>query len=183
MMSRLLLALVLALPASLAVSLAAQLSPAFAAPAEIRVTLGASEPVGSVNVRQFGFNLYRAELWTRDAKAFSWGRPFALTLHYNRSFSAELLVDSSIAEMARLSGRPEAAFGGLAGKLRRCFADVAAGDTITGFSRSASAASFFVNGRKSCDVNHAGFSRDFFGIWLKPAARNPQLARMLQGNS
>lgn len=156
---------------------------ASAAPAEVRSMLAADNPTGSADVRQFGLRLYRAELWTRQAGPFSWSEPFALTLDYKRAFDTDTLVRASIDEMARVSGKSRGSFADLAPKLARCFADVRAGDRITGFSRSADRASFFLNGRKTCDVNHAGFRQDFFGIWLTAGARDPRVARILRGSS
>lgn len=79
-----------------------------AQPPELRGLVGAARPAGCSDYRFLLWEFYRAELWS-DAERLP-GEAFALSLTYRASFSRDELVDSSIAEMARIAGRSEAAF-------------------------------------------------------------------------
>lgn len=143
--------------------------------------VGASDlrQVGRDDVRFWGFNLYTAELWS--AGDFAFDRPFALTLSYKRSFTAEELAVASVKEMARISGRPVDDYIALSGELEGCFADVAPGDRITGLSHDGDRASFYYNGEQSCEIAQPGFARSFFGIWLGDRARDARVRDSLLG--
>ncbi|MBI1187031.1 MAG: hypothetical protein GC206_06825 [Alphaproteobacteria bacterium] len=132
-------------------------------PAEVERAISGAQLVGQSPYRFMVWNVFDAALWS-ESGAFSWESPFALTLTYRRAFSAAALADRTIDEMRR-RGVEEA--DGLRGQLVRCFADVNAGDRITGVSVSPSRARFFHNGRERCTLDSAGFSRAFFGIWLE----------------
>jgi hypothetical protein len=149
-------------------------------PEVVRALPSDTRRLGGEDVRFWGFNLYTAELWTTGA-GFAFDAPFALTLSYKRSFSAEELAAASVKEMARISGRPAADFAEIGGELEGCFEDVEAGDRITGLSHDAENASFYYNGGQSCEITHPEFARLFFGIWLGDGARDADIRERLLG--
>jgi hypothetical protein len=136
---------------------------------------------GADDVRFWGFNLYKAELWT--AGDFAFDAPFALTLNYKRSFTAEELAVASVKEMARISGRPVEDYSELSSELEGCFADVEEGDRITGLSHSGDRATFYFNGLQSCEIESPRFAEVFFGIWLGEKARDAGTRASLLGLS
>lgn len=155
----------------------------WSAPAEVQSTIPHAERKGQANYNLLGLPLYSAELWTDKNKPFSFEEPFALTLTYQRSIKASLLSWASISEIARIENRSKASFDLLGRKLTDCFSDVNDGDKITGIAQSASAVSFFYNGKKRCDLSYPRLRERFFGIWLGPKTRDVQAAQKLKGNT
>ena len=145
-------------------------TPAWATPPELAGLVGAARPAGCVEYRLLIWDLYRAELWS-DAPRLP-GPRFGLTLTYLSDFSRDELVDSSLDEMTRMSGRPAAAFATARDELRRSFRDVDEGDRITAWRDGPDRVRFFVNGRETgaltADVDL------FLGIWLGTATRHPE---------
>lgn len=134
--------------------------------------------VGSA-VYSFGpFKIYEATLSSASGEYVP-GQPFALTLEYFRSMSAERIADVSIEEMARLGDMPKNDLEPLREQLERCFGDVSSGDTLKGVWESRDVAVFYRNMTFSCRVDHPSFSENFFSIWLGANSRFPQKANKL----
>jgi hypothetical protein len=161
----------------------AAIAPAWAQPAEVGRALPNAERVGTASYDVLSVRLFSAELWANGG-AFSWERPFALSLTYQRSARASTLINRSIREMSSRGAGNAGALAPLRAQLARCFTSVARGDRFTGLSTGADTARFYLNGAHRCDVRWPGFRRYFFGIWLAgrdgPAAR---LSAQLRGES
>ena len=79
-------------------------------------------------------------------------------------------MESSIKEMARLSGTPPARFAAARQQLAEAFRDVGEGDRITAWRAGPDRLVFFVNGRET-----GALTRDvdlFLDIWLGPETRH-----------
>lgn len=121
--------------------------------------------VGEARYQILMLPLFRAELFASDG-AFSWERPFALTLTYDRAMRADALIDRAVREMSgRGAGNPRD-LAPLRAQLATCMRDVADGDRVTGVSTGANGARFYHNGAQECEIRWPGFRRQFFGIWL-----------------
>lgn len=145
---------------------------------EIAAELGASRMLGEARFQVLAWPVFDAELWSAQS-AFSWDRPFALSLTYKRDIDGDALVARSVnsmAERTRIDQREP-----LTALLRDCFADVRTGDRFTGVSLDADRARFFLNGRQTCDVSWPGFRRAFFGIWLDARGRDRAFSTRLTG--
>ncbi|MGQ0531973.1 MAG: hypothetical protein ACT4OF_04670 [Caulobacteraceae bacterium] len=157
--------------------------PASARPAEVGRALPHAQMVGEASYEVLSVRLFSAELWA-DRGAFSWNRPFALSLTYERAARASALVNRSIREMTQRGAGSARTLAPLRTQLERCLPNVARGDRITGVSTSANTARFYVNGAERCDLRWPGFRRYFFGMWLAgrdgPAAR---LSAQLRGEA
>ncbi len=134
------------------------------APAEVAAHLESTQKQGEADVRLFGFNLYRAELWT-DRNGFSFDRPFALSLIYKRGFTARQLASRTVDEVAKLENVSVETHAGLQA-LEQCFRNVQPGDRITGVAIDRDRAHFYWNGQQTCEFTYPEFTRRFFGIWL-----------------
>ena len=137
---------------------------------------------GSGNTSFFGLRLYRATLWTsgatpQDAAGVLAG-PHALMLRYVRDFSRDTLVESSLREMKRL-GATEAELVRWKDDLVRVFPNVKSGEVITGLHWPGRGASFLHQGQTTGEVADPEFARRFFGIWLDPKTRDPDLRAQL----
>ena len=155
--------------------LAFHVSVAEARPAEVEQVLPSAERVGEARYRVFALTLFDAALWAENG-AFSWERPFALTLTYHQSFSARAIANRTRSEMSR-RGREAPSME----RLQACFADVKSGDRITGVSTGPNGASFYFNGSPRCAIEWPGFSRGFFGIWLDARGEERRLSAQLLG--
>jgi hypothetical protein len=139
--------------------------PAWASPAEVDRALPGAQKTGEASYRLLGIRLFNAEAYAVGGD-FSWERPFALTLTYERSARQSTLLNRSISEMSQRGGGNARTLAPLRAQLERCFPDIARGDRVTGVSTGANTATFFFNGAARCDVTWPGFRRTFFGIWL-----------------
>lgn len=144
-----------------------------ALPAELRDF----QPLGSGNARWFGFKLYDATLYTRQAQAFDWNQPFALRLRYERDLASAQIVDASMAEMQRY-GMPTERKNSWRAVMNMAFPDVKEGDEIIGAYQPGSVR-FWHNDRLTATVDDPQFGRMFFRIWLDPASKAPALRRQL----
>lgn len=145
---------------------------------ELADRVAAQRPYGCADYRVLLVRLYRAELWTDDAPSAL--RRFALALTYQRRFTRAQLIDSSIAEMARMSGRAQEEFGVARQELEQAFRTVRKGDRYTAWRSAPGRVEFFLNGRA-----RGALSRDgdlFLDIWLGPESRDTRRgARLLAG--
>ncbi len=155
-----------------AVILAAALMalPAAAKPPELAGRVEAPRPAGCHDYDYMFWDLYHAELWTDAAQPP--GETFALTLTYHSEFARGTLVDTSIEEMARMSGRPEESFAAARRQLAHAFRDVGEGDRITAWRAGPDSVRFFVNGEETARLTrHVDL---FLDIWLGAATRQPE---------
>jgi len=135
---------------------------------------------GEGEMRWFGFELYRARLWT-PADGWRADGAYALELTYAREIPARNLVQASLDEMARL-GADAARLGLWRGELERVFPDVRGGEVIVGVHLPGRGAEFYHQGRLTGRVEDVNFARLFFAIWLDPRTREPALRERLLGS-
>jgi hypothetical protein len=157
--------------------------PAWAAsPTEVERALPGAQKVGQANYQMLGVRIFAAELYTNGG--FSWERPFALTLTYDRSARQTILLNRSISEMSQRGAGNARTLAPLRAQLARCFPNVARGDRITGVSTGPNSARIYHNGAQRCEVNWPGFRRHFFGIWLDGRdGRAAELSAQLRGDA
>lgn len=136
---------------------------------ELSGRVAARAPAGCADYGFLFIGLYRAELWT-DAETAP-GEEFGLTLVYRREFSRDVLVSTSISEMARMSGRPEGSFDPARAQLEAIMRTVSKGDRFTAWWDGSGDVEFFFNGmgvgvlEKDADL--------FLDIWLGSRSREP----------
>ncbi len=151
---------------------------AAAAPPELEGRVPAEGPAGCAEYRFLLLRLYRAELWT-DAEVPP-GEEFGLSLIYRRDIDQNKLVSSSISEMARMSGRPEASFGAARAELEQTMRGVSAGDRYTAWRNRSGEVDFYLNGSPVGSLTHDADL--FLDIWLGPESRGKaQRDAMLSG--
>ncbi len=142
--------------------------PAAASPVELRGLVDAERPAGCNDYSFLFWDFYRAELWSDSAVPP--GETFGLSLTYRSSFSRAELVDTSIEEMARISGRADSRLAEVRRTLLDSFRDVEPGDRISTWRVSEDELRLFVNG-----VETGVLTRDvdlFLDIWLGPKSRD-----------
>ncbi|MBX3430649.1 MAG: hypothetical protein KF779_13790 [Hyphomonadaceae bacterium] len=149
-------------------------APGYANPGEVDRAMPNALKVGEASYAILSIRLFNAELFA-DGGAFSWERPFALAITYDRSAQASTLINRSLREMSSRGAGDARQLAPLRAQLERCFTSVSRGDRFTGVSTSVETATFYLNGAQRCQVRWPNFRRHFFGIWLAgrdgPAAR------------
>jgi hypothetical protein len=161
--------------------------PAFATtgkPAEVARLVRAGQPYGAASLRFFFISAYDATLWT-DAPQWSMQSPFALSLAYHFSFSADDIVARSLTEMRhdnpQLSDTTLARYHAL---LAAVVPSVKSGDEMTSLYTPDGTVRFFRDGAPTGQVRDPQFEQAFFGIWLSPTTSEPELrAKLLRLSS
>ena len=136
------------------------------------------EAVGSGTMRFFGLRIYDATLWSPGG-VWSASQPYALELVYARSFEGRAIAQRSIEEMRAQRPWPEATLTRWEKDMRALFPDVAKGDRLIGVRMPGAGATFYSGTRKLGQINDEAFADAFFGIWLNPATRAPDLRAQL----
>lgn len=149
-------------------------------PTEIRRSLGEARPLGQGVYRWLGLPLYEATLFAPGGARFNWQSPLALQLVYARSLRGEVLRDATLSELGRIEGARRD-HGDIKAKLGSCFRDVGGGDRYVAVATSADTLTFWLNGRKTCELVHKGAKKRILGIWLSEKSRSARLARRLRG--
>lgn len=150
-------------------------------PPEVTTRFAAPKLKGAATTRAWGLKLFDAELWMADGGAFSFGKPFALSLTYGTRFAAETIANSTISEIVRVEGGSEDSHVKLRDQLIACLPNVRSGLRITGVAENASQVSLYVNGRKACTMRYPDLRKRFFSIWLAPTSRDRKAAARLTG--
>jgi len=140
-------------------------------PPELRNLIESAHPYGEAKLTKLLWDIYDISLWT-DADVWSPEKPYALTLHYLKSFTADQLVDKTIEKMKRLGApfNPES----YRKKLDELFPNVSEGDWMTAFFNPGSTVTFFFNGSKRGSVSNSNFIKYFSDIWLSPETEEPE---------
>ncbi len=146
--------------------------------------LGGVVPTAPVRLRDWGFEVYDARLWT--PRGFRYGQalqqPFALELQYLRKLEGSAIASRSIDEMRRVGSFTDAQAQAWLVAMRELFPNVSAGERITGVNLPGEGAEFWVNGQRVGVVKDVNFARLFFGIWLDERTSEPKMrAQLLQG--
>lgn len=130
---------------------------------------------GAGEMRFLGWRIYEAALWRLPGDADR----EVLAIRYDTDISRQQLVDSTLDEMRRIGiAQPDV----WTGELNKAFPDVDEGDTL--FAERYPGGVRFFNGRGLLHaVEDADFGAAFFGIWLHPKTREPELRAALLGES
>ena len=136
--------------------------------------------VGEGRLTWFGLRIYNATLWS-STQPFDPRRPFALAIQYQRSFSAERIIDTTLNEMRRLGKGSAAQHASWAAAMRRVFPDIQAGDTLIGLALPGRGTHFYSATRALGDIDDPAFTDAFFAIWLDARTREPGLRDTLLG--
>lgn len=129
--------------------------------------------VGSGQMQWFVFTVYDAALWQAPGAQ-------ALAIRYARSIPSVTLADTTVDELTRL-GLPAAERWRAA--LLTHFPDVVEGDVIVAVRQAGGEVRFYHQGRSTGTIEDPAFGEAFFGIWLDPRTRAPELRAALLGEA
>ena len=151
-------------------------------PAHIAQEIADARLIGEGQFRWFGFKVYDAQLWAGNT-GFHPTAPntekFALDFRYALSLQGKKIAESGIREIDKLGfGTPQQRIQWLR-DMEGCFPDVEAGTHLTGVFEPGIGASFYRDGKKTCDIVDAEFGIAFFAIWLDPRTTASRLREEL----
>jgi hypothetical protein len=126
----------------------------------------------------FGWRIYDATLWSRNG-VWSANQAYALELTYARNFDGADIARRSIEEIRSQRSYPVATLRQWEQQLRALFPDVKKGDRLISVRTPGAGATFFMDTRKLGQIDDEVFADAFFGIWLDPATRAPDLRAQL----
>ncbi|MBT0962460.1 chalcone isomerase family protein [Denitromonas iodatirespirans] len=129
--------------------------------------------VGSGQMQWFVFTVYDAALWQAPGAQ-------ALAIRYARSIASATLAETTIEELTRL-GLPAAER--WRADLQEHFPDVVEGEVIVAVRQPGLGVRFYHQGRATGAIRDSAFADAFFGIWLDPRTRAPELRAALLGEA
>lgn len=156
------------------------LSGAVEGPAFVVKTDGDWEPVGSGQLRWFGFLIYEATLWAPEGDFRPGERPYALAIDYRRHISGSKLTQTTIDEFQRF-GISSERIHRWEKHLMQLFPDVEPGDQIIGVAGEEGITTFYFNQQAVGQMDDPDFTSAFFAIWLSENSRTPALRASLTG--
>jgi hypothetical protein len=139
-----------------------------------------AQPVGSGELRRFGFLIYDAQFFTSSGR-FSPNQPFALQLVYARTIAKDRIVTASLDELKGLGFNVEANPQWRT-ELNSVLADVKEGDKLTGVYNPGKGAVFFLNDQRTGRLDDT-LAQAFFSIWFDPRTSEPELRTALIGEA
>ena len=153
-----------------------------AAPLHIQRAVPDARLAGQGSFRWFGLLVYDAQFWVGSqgyqASAPDMA-PFALDLHYARSFDSDSIAETSIEEMKKVGAPSDAPYDRWLLQMKGVFKNVVKGTHITGIFLPNYGARFFLDGKALGDIADPQFSHAFFSIWLGPKTSAPALRKKL----
>jgi Chalcone isomerase-like len=138
------------------------------------------KPVGSGDLKLFGFRVYHASLWSSSGR-YRPDEPLALNLLYHRDFSRAELVDITLSAWKKRGTGTDAQRNEWAGSLTRLWQDVRAGDTLTTVVIPGDETRFYNATGELGRIEDKEFGPAFLGIWLDEQTQLPELRTALLG--
>ena len=136
--------------------------------------------VGQGEMNWMFWKLYDIQLYTADGTYQENSIPVALSITYAREIKASQLVQSTVDEWKRLSldYKPQ-----WAESLKKIWPSVKAGDRIDFIVNASGQNQFYFNQQMIGEISDPEFAPAFLAIWLSPQTREPELRKILTGES
>ena len=136
--------------------------------------------VGTASYSYLFWDLYQATLYAPHGQ-WQPEQPFALELRYLTDLTARKIVAVSRDEMTRQGSADPARIAAWGQRLLEILPDVQKGSVLTGVHLPDGTTRFYAGDRDVGAVDDPAFASAFFGIWLAPNTRDPDLrARLLR---
>lgn len=146
---------------------------------QLEATLRPSESHlwGEAQLKWFGLSIYKARLWVIDGPLYQ--SDMLLEITYDRSLSAESIVEQSVQELKRQKIN-ETLLSKWALTLKNIIPHVERGDQISAFYSPQKGLTFYHNQNKKLgQIEDDFFARSFLDIWLGEKTSQPELRRQL----
>lgn len=147
---------------------------------QVRNYVPDAKKVGEHRVTVAFWDVYDAKLYAPEGH-YKAGSPFALSLTYLRSIKGEDIAKHSVEAMREQGGTNEIKLAQWHEQMRAIFPDVQPGMTLTGISSGKGDVIFLKDNRVIGRIKDKAFDQYFFGIWLGPKAKIPEVRESLIG--
>lgn len=135
--------------------------------------------IGKTPLSFIGFKLYDIELKGEKAQ-FSYDQKLAIKIIYNKNFSKEELVETSIDEICRINSIKKETIEELyKSRFNQLFADVKKGDEKIAIYDPNFGLELYYNGKLTAKINDVTFAKRFIDIWLSDKARFKKVRNIL----
>ncbi len=145
---------------------------------EVRSILGQPQELGAGQFKWLGFKVYDAQIFAPQGQGFDRDGRYALEIEYARKIRRNVLLKASMDELERIEGA-KSDHGQILQKLTVCYRDIQPGDRIVASPQNADALKFWVNGARTCTLQHKGIRDRYMAIWLSDKARDRQFAQQV----
>lgn len=156
--------------------------PTPSAPPFVERTIPEARLAGQGSFRWFGLLVYDAQFWVGPKgyqAAAPDSAPFALDLHYARSFDSDSIAETSIEEMKKTGDPGDTRYERWLQQMKGLFKNVVKGTHVTGIFMPNYGARFFLDGKALGDIADPQFAHAFFAIWLSPKTSAAGLRKKL----
>lgn len=126
--------------------------------------------IGEYKLKIYGFKIYNIKLLGED-KNFSYNQKLALNIHYNRDFSKEDLVKTSLDEILRINQISKNDSELYKSRLEEIFVSVKKGDEKTAIFDPNFGLILYHNQKLNGKIADKIFAQRFFDIWLSENAK------------
>jgi hypothetical protein len=149
-------------------------------PEPLRQSSPELRPLGQGALTWFGLTIYDSTLWVAGNR-WSMDQRFALDIRYQREIAGSRIVKSSVEEIQRVDNPEAVLLARWKAEMTRIFPDVKPGDRLIGVNVPGRGVRFYNSGGFIGEIADPEFARAFFGIWLSPGTREPELRAALLG--
>ena len=129
-----------------------------------------------LNFTWWGFNVYKAEVWTKEAVKPKFDKEILLHLIYKRNFKAKDLLKTTLEEWERLKLGKEKQRNIWIFKLSKIWPDVKKGDSLTTYMNG-EVTSFYQGKKLLGQVKDKEFGPIFLKIWLHEKSKTSSLLK------
>jgi hypothetical protein len=137
--------------------------------------------IGKTPLSFLGFKLYDIEL-RGESSEFFYDQKLAIRIIYNKNFSKEELINTSIDEICRINSLKKEDIEMIYRKnFAKLFVDVKKGDTKIAIFNPKFGLEFYYNDQLTGKINDVVFARRFIDIWLSDKARFKKVRDILIG--
>lgn len=140
------------------------------------------KPIGKAELKFLGFKIYDIEL-RGENKKFSYNQKLAIKINYNKNFSKQELIETSIDEIVRINNiKRESIEKSYKSNFEKIFVEVKKGDEKIAIYDPNFGLTLFYNDRLINSVNDKIFGKRFIDIWLSDKARFKKVRDLLVGS-
>ncbi|WP_394129652.1 chalcone isomerase family protein [Shewanella maritima] len=138
------------------------------------------QKVGQAEMSLMWFDIYSAQLFSRNGEYQDEQLPVILHIEYHREIDAQDIVEATVEQWLHL-GLNEQFINQYQHHLTQAWPDIYQGDTLTFNVDANGHGQFFYNGALYYQVSDMQFSQTFLDIWLSENTSRPKLRQSLIG--
>jgi len=148
----------------------------------IKQNIPQAEMVGSYCFKVFGLKIYHIELWSKNGN-FDYNQPLALSITYNKNFSASQLAKKTTTEIQKVNNLNTEQMQKYQIYIDKLFVDVKKNQNKTAIFMPSGILKIFLEQQKVSEINDLQFAKYFLNIWLDSKSSYPKMSFALTKNN